>query len=458
MLILSNTTDSIEVVLGGTVTTTQLLCVSSFRDITTSAYTPNRTVIATNNATPISAVAAPAASTQRVIDLVSVFNTDTVAQTVTIKYNANGTKYTLWSASLDTGESVQFVEGSGWTKLMATGIAQVSPSPAAAGTLTGTVLATNVVTSSLTSLGTIAALSAGTGTFSGVITGNSSTSLATGSFFASSADPSYRYFVSGGAVGQKYMDTEVQSPGWRVRKFDDGLTGATTLLTVDWSGNLSTGSGSISGGAISGTTVTGSSVISTTAGGIKSKGAGGLIESWYDSTPSKASRWQTLIGGGILLGTYDGASWTDSITFTSTGINSTVIGATTPAAGSFTTLHLSNAGFLHAYNSDGTNEAYLHNGGATGANNGNLIVEFTNAGEVARFSNSGLAVTGAVSATTYVKVGTYTVATLPAAGTAGAGSLAYVTDSNATTRLATVAAGGANKVMVFSDGTNWLIL
>lgn len=51
-----------------------------------------------------------------------------------------------------------------------------------------------------------------------------------------------------------------------------------------------------------------------------------------------------------------------------------------------------------------------------------------------------------------------TVASLPTAATAGAGTMAYVTDATANTRLSTAAGGGANKVMVYSDGTNWLIL
>ena len=51
----------------------------------------------------------------------------------------------------------------------------------------------------------------------------------------------------------------------------------------------------------------------------------------------------------------------------------------------------------------------------------------------------------------------YTVATLPTASSFE-GATAYVTDANATTRLSTVAGGGSNKVIVFSDGTNWLIL
>lgn len=54
----------------------------------------------------------------------------------------------------------------------------------------------------------------------------------------------------------------------------------------------------------------------------------------------------------------------------------------------------------------------------------------------------------------------YTVATLPAAATAGAGATAFVTDANTTIILGlglAVTGGGANKVPVYSDGTNWLI-
>ena len=69
-----------------------------------------------------------------------------------------------------------------------------------------------------------------------------------------------------------------------------------------------------------------------------------------------------------------------------------------------------------------------------------------------------------VTATTFVTAGTYlkttatVVGSLVAAATAGAGALAFVTDANATTARSTVAAGGANKVLVMSDGTNWLIV
>lgn len=52
---------------------------------------------------------------------------------------------------------------------------------------------------------------------------------------------------------------------------------------------------------------------------------------------------------------------------------------------------------------------------------------------------------------------TYTVATLPAAATAGEGARCFVGDANATTFASIVAGGGANKVPVYCDGTNWRI-
>ena len=51
----------------------------------------------------------------------------------------------------------------------------------------------------------------------------------------------------------------------------------------------------------------------------------------------------------------------------------------------------------------------------------------------------------------------YTVATLPSAATSGVGARSFVSDANATTFASIVAAGGANNVPVYSDGTNWRI-
>lgn len=73
---------------------------------------------------------------------------------------------------------------------------------------------------------------------------------------------------------------------------------------------------------------------------------------------------------------------------------------------------------------------------------------------VTSFRVPGLTLTFSVK---YFNHGTLTVATLPAAATAGAGARAFVTNANATTFASIVAGGGANGVPVYSDGTNWRI-
>ena len=121
MLVLTEMTDKIQVVLGGAVTTNQLSCVSCWRDITDPAYTPGRTVVVTNGTTDVDAIGSPGESTQRVIDFLSVYNSDTVNATVTIKLDANGTEYILWKGILGTGETVQYNDKTGFTCLTISG-------------------------------------------------------------------------------------------------------------------------------------------------------------------------------------------------------------------------------------------------------------------------------------------------------------------------------------------------
>lgn len=72
-------------------------------------------------------------------------------------------------------------------------------------------------------------------------------------------------------------------------------------------------------------------------------------------------------------------------------------------------------------------------------------------------STTGLSVAGALTASTFLKSGTATVATLPSASASGAGARHAVTDALAPTFGATVAGGGAVFTPVISDGTNWKV-
>lgn len=124
MLVLTETTDTVQVVLAGSITTNQLRCMSSWRDITTTVYTPGRTVTNTNNTTDVNVVGSPGASTQRVVDLIHIYNADTASATVTVKFDANGTEYILWKGALAAGEALTYTDGGGFVVLSAAGIAK----------------------------------------------------------------------------------------------------------------------------------------------------------------------------------------------------------------------------------------------------------------------------------------------------------------------------------------------
>ena len=115
MIILGATTDKLQAVLESAITTSQLDCVASWRDLTATTYTPGRTLSNTNDTTDADIVPAPAASTQRVIDFISVYNRDTKAHTVTVKMDASGTDYILFVGVLASGQTLTYVEGTGWS-------------------------------------------------------------------------------------------------------------------------------------------------------------------------------------------------------------------------------------------------------------------------------------------------------------------------------------------------------
>lgn len=134
MIVLSATTDKIQIVLSGNVATSQLNCVASWRDITaTPTYVAGRSVANSNNTTDVDLVASPAASTQRVIDLICITNTDTAAATVTIKYDANGTDYRLYRATVEAGGTIVYTDDDGWSVCNAAGARQTVGTPGANG-------------------------------------------------------------------------------------------------------------------------------------------------------------------------------------------------------------------------------------------------------------------------------------------------------------------------------------
>lgn len=110
---LDATTKSLEIILAGAITTTALPFAISYVDINQS--TGEVTAMSegdgtSNNTTAVTVAAAPAATTTRQIDFMSVYNADTVAATVTVRINNNGTFRILCKVVLQPGDTLFYGE------------------------------------------------------------------------------------------------------------------------------------------------------------------------------------------------------------------------------------------------------------------------------------------------------------------------------------------------------------
>jgi len=98
--VLGAVNESLEVVLGGAVTTNELQCVAHYADETGTAFTEDSNQVNTSGTTPVTLVAAPAANTRRLISDFSIHNRDTSDQTITVQLNIGGTTYIIYKSDL----------------------------------------------------------------------------------------------------------------------------------------------------------------------------------------------------------------------------------------------------------------------------------------------------------------------------------------------------------------------
>jgi hypothetical protein len=143
MIYLTSHTQSIEVILAGSVTTNQLMWYTSERDLDISCgptCIPCITEIAddgvTNNTTPVTIVFPPNTNTPintytKEISYLSVYNNDTVTQTATIRINDGGVYRILQSVQLASGSVLIYNHESGWNTITIGG-----STPSGGGTVT----------------------------------------------------------------------------------------------------------------------------------------------------------------------------------------------------------------------------------------------------------------------------------------------------------------------------------
>jgi hypothetical protein len=111
---LTTTNDILQIVLGGSVTTNQLQCVTSYKIFTTSATTDGKVAINTNNTTDVALAGAPSSGEVYDIQNINVYNNDTVAQTVTIKLDVSGTETILYKGVIGIGDVISWSGEGGW--------------------------------------------------------------------------------------------------------------------------------------------------------------------------------------------------------------------------------------------------------------------------------------------------------------------------------------------------------
>ena len=113
MIVLDATTKSLEIKLAGAVTTTELPYVLSYVDLLDSDESVSDVGSndgTSNGGTAVSVLAAPAASHTRQVKFLSVNNADTVAATLTLQYNDNGTKRIITKTTLDVGDNFIYTD------------------------------------------------------------------------------------------------------------------------------------------------------------------------------------------------------------------------------------------------------------------------------------------------------------------------------------------------------------
>lgn len=105
-------TDSLQVLLAGAITTSQGVLYATFADIATdgSTFAPSPSSGATNSTTAVDWVAAPA-SGRRVVKYLSLYNADTVDMVATVRVVDNGTNRILGKFTLAAGERLEYADG-----------------------------------------------------------------------------------------------------------------------------------------------------------------------------------------------------------------------------------------------------------------------------------------------------------------------------------------------------------
>lgn len=126
-MILDSTVRKLQVVLGEAHTTNPCAVVASWFD---SGTTPSGgpSLSSTNGTTAVDVVGAPPSGYIRQVNELTVFNADTVDHAVTVRFNDNGTTYTIIKQTISPGQSLTYSKALNWNVPSFSGLTESSGS------------------------------------------------------------------------------------------------------------------------------------------------------------------------------------------------------------------------------------------------------------------------------------------------------------------------------------------
>lgn len=125
-MILLDSSDSLQVLLAGAVATTQPVLYAAYADHGAGTFIPGSSSGATNGATAVNWIAAPAADHTRQAKYLSLYNADTATVVAMVRVVDNANNRILLKVSLLTGERLEYLDGKGFRVLDTGGAEKVT--------------------------------------------------------------------------------------------------------------------------------------------------------------------------------------------------------------------------------------------------------------------------------------------------------------------------------------------
>ena len=332
MIRLDTVNRSLTLVLGGAQVTAPLQIVVSYSDQTSATYLGSTQLANSNGTTAVTICSAPVTSVIRDIDMVTVLNTDTASQVVTIQLLDTATNYKIISVTLLVGDKLTYTHGSAWQVVNNAGnikysVLSSSGVDSFSGGSTGLTPAT-ATTGAVTLGGTLAVASGGTGTATPALVAGTNVTI-TGSWPNQTVNATNSGTVTSvaaltlGTTGTDVSSTVANSTTTPVITLNLPTASATNrgaLSAADWTTFNSKGSGTV-------TSVTGTAPVVSSGGttpAISMAAANTTTDGYLTSTD-----WNTFNGKGS--GTVTSVSGTTG-RITSTGGTTPVLDLTSGIA------------------------------------------------------------------------------------------------------------------------------